>query len=285
MLQKIKDLISYDGNYTINIVDRALINLFYFIRTQKFITGLVGPFYKRSADLIEIDITYACNLLCFNCNRSCGQAPSDERLSLRQIRKFMRESIAQGVKWKKIHILGGEPTLHPEFLQIVDEILTFKESHCPQATIEVFTNGFGKKVKDVLSKIDKSVVVYNSMKKSPKQYFTPFNRAPKDFTRYRYSDFSCGCWVISVCGMGLSPYGYYACAVSAAIDRVLGFDIGRKSLPTLSDPLQDQMEVLCRYCGNFMTCSHMMMVSDLMSESWRQAYESYKLSKPPMTFY
>jgi hypothetical protein len=257
----------------------------YFILTQQFVTARTGPFYKRTPGLIEIDITYACNLSCFNCNRSCGLAPSHDRLSLEQIHRFIGESIAQGINWRRIRLLGGEPTLHPEFPKILDELLAFRTSQCPDATIEVWTNGFGKKVNDVLSRLGKDVVVCNSAKKSSKQCFQPFNLAPKDFVRYRYSDFSCGCWIISHCGMGLSPYGYYPCAVGAAIDRVLGFDIGRKSLPNLSDPMRDQMEVLCRYCGHFMTFRRKMIDRHLMSASWRKAYESYKLSKPRLTFY
>ena len=246
---------------------------------------MVGPIHERSPDLIEIDITYTCNLSCFSCDRSCGHAPSSDRLSLQQLQKFIHESIEQGVKWKRIRILGGEPTLHPGLLQIIDELLSFKESHSPQVIIQLITNGYGKRVNNVLAKIDKSIVIENTMKNSSNQYFVPFNLAPKDFASYKYSDFSLGCWIISVCGMGLSPYGYYQCAVAAAIDRVFGFDLGRKSLPDLSDSMRDQMKFLCRYCGHFMTTKRIMMTGDLMSKSWRMAYERYKLSKPVMTFY
>lgn len=175
--------------------------------------------------------------------------------------------------------------MHPDLLQIIDELLIFKESHCPQVLIHLVTNGFGKRVNNVLAKIDKRIVVKNSMKNSSKQYFVPFNLAPKDFARHKYADFSFGCRNIAVCGLGLSPYGYYQCAVAAAIDRVFGFDLGRKSLPDLSDSMRDQMEFLCRYCGHFMTAKRKMMTGDLMSKSWRMAYESYKLSKPVMTLY
>lgn len=256
-----------------------------FLRTQKFITAWAGPVYERSRDLIEIDITYACNLKCFSCNRSCGLAPSDDHLSLDQIQKFIRESTAKGVHWRRLRILGGEPTLHPEFLRILDYLLAFKMSQCPDATIEVVTNGLGKKVNEVLAKIKDDVVVRNTGKKSREQNFRPFNLAPRDFARSRYSDFSCGCWVLSDCGMGLSPYGYYQCAVAAAVDRVFGFDIGRKSLPDLADSMRNQMKILCGYCGNFMTIGKMFIDKDLMSESWRKAYENYKIAKPQMTFY
>jgi len=270
MLRKIKDLKQ---------------NLVYFIRLQKFIAGLNGPPYERSRDRIEIDITYACNLKCFNCNRSCGLAPSADRLSLEQIQKFLRESTAKRIQWKRIRVLGGEPTLHPEFFEIVDELQAFKGSQCPKVAIEVVTNGFGKKVNDVLAKLGSRVVVENSAKKSRVQYFQPFNLAPKDFVRYWFADYSYGCWITRESGMGLSPYGYYPCAVAAGIDRVFGFDIGRKSLPDLSDTMRDQMEALCSYCGHFTPLRSMMIDKDLMSKSWREAYEKYKVSKSRITVY
>jgi hypothetical protein len=259
--------------------------LLQFLSTQKFVTAVTGPRYERSRSLIEIDITYACNLKCFNCNRSCGLAPSGDRLSLDQIKKFLRESTAKGIQWEGIRILGGEPTLHPEFLQIVDEVIAFKDSQCPAVEITITTNGFGKKVNDVIKKLSSKVIVANTAKESNEQEFIPFNLAPKDSVIYRYADYSSGCFIIRDCGMGLSPYGYYPCAVSGAIDRVFGLDIGRKSLPELSDPMRDQMEALCRYCGFFSHSNPIVIDKNLMSESWRNAYENYKISKPRMTFY
>jgi hypothetical protein len=264
---------------------RLLKSLAYFCLTQRFITSLIKPIYQVRHDLIEIDITYVCNLDCFNCNRSCGAAPSNDRVSLQQVRQFISESISQGVKWKRIRLLGGEPTLHPHLLAIIDELQAFKASACPGATIELWTNGFGKRVNEVLARIAPEVIIINSAKQDSKQCFEPFNLAPRDFARYKYSDFSCGCWIISQCGLGLSPYGYYPCAVGAAIDRVVGLDIGRKSLPDSSDAMRDQMEALCGYCGHFMASRLRLIDRPLISPSWRQAYEKYKVSKPHLTFY
>jgi hypothetical protein len=282
------------GAHLISLIRRAekyprlwneLSPLLHYLSTQKFITALTGPRFERSRSSIDIDITYACNLKCFNCSRSCGLAPSDDRLSLEQIQKFLRETLAKGIQWEKINILGGEPTLHPEFLPILDALIAFRDSHRPAAEIAIYTNGSGKKVNDVLKKLNRKVVVFNTAKKSNAHVFFPFNLAPKDFVRYRYVDYSSGCWLLHDCGMGLSPYGYYPCALSAAIDRVLGFDIGRKSLPELSDDMRDQMEALCRYCGLFTNNKLIFINKNLMSKSWRQAYENYQVSKPHMTFY
>jgi hypothetical protein len=257
----------------------------HFLSTQRFVTAWTGPLYQRKCHDIDLDLTYACNLKCFNCERCCGVAPSDDYISIEQIRQFIRESTAMDVRWKAIRILGGEPTLHPEFLPIIEELLVFKKSQCPEVTIEVYSNGFGKKVNDVLTRVSGGVVVFNSAKKSREQKFQPIYLAPKDYVKYRYADFSCGCFIIRDCGMGLSPYGYYHCPVAASIDRVFGFNIGKKSLPGLADPMRDQMATLCRYCGYFRFYRPIRLNKDLISESWRQALEKYMVSKPLMTFY
>ncbi len=257
----------------------------HFLSTQKFVTAWTGPLYQRKCYDVDLDLTYACNLKCFNCERCCGVAPSDDCLTLEQIRQFIRESTAMGMRWKAIRVLGGEPTLHPEFLPIIEELLLFKKSQCPEATIEVYSNGFGKKVNDVLTNVNSGVVVFNTAKKSREQKFQAVYLAPKDSVKYRYADFSCGCFIMHHCGIGLSPYGYYQCPVAASIDRVFGFDIAKKSLPDLADPLRDQMKILCRYCGYFRFYQPILLSKNLFSESWRQALEKYNVSKPLMTFY
>jgi MoaA/NifB/PqqE/SkfB family radical SAM enzyme len=69
---------------------------------------------------IEIDITYECNLKCINCNRSSTQAPIKEGMTLEQIENFVRESVELNKKWKLINLLGGEPSIHKDFLEIVN---------------------------------------------------------------------------------------------------------------------------------------------------------------------
>jgi len=257
---------------------------YYFTLMRKpRIMKILGVKHLRSSAIIEIDITYYCQLKCFNCNRSCRQAPSDERMTVLQIKKFIAESIANNVKWKMIRLLGGEPLTHPDILEIINVLLDYKNNYFSDSIIELVTSGFGQEVRYVLDKIPKAVKIKNFSKKSPILLHSPFNMAPQDSRNYKAGDFPNGCAQLSVCGMGLSLHGYYCCAIAAGIDRVFGFDIGRKSLPLASDLMLDQMQRVCKLCG--ISSSFRLTKKELISASWREAYERYKKVKPELTLY
>lgn len=153
-----------------------------YLRVFKPVTRVLGPRYRRSRKSIEIDITWDCNLYCYNCNRSCRQAPTDDQMTVEQIQQFVDESQQAAIQWERIRVIGGEPTLHPQLFNILDVLLAYRHHQNksqPNSRIEVVTNG---------------------------------------------------CWVASYCGTGLTPYGYYPCAVAGGIDRVMGFNIGRKQI-------------------------------------------------------
>lgn len=221
------------------------------VRVTRQLTRLLGPQYARSRDRIEIDLTYACNLRCLNCNRSVSQAPEKLHLSRDMIGNFIAESIASGKRWKNIRLLGGEPTLHPEFLAIVDDLLQYRKSH-PDCVIELVTNGNGKSVKAMLRKIPAGIVIENSAKVGNLQpAFGPFNLAPIDDPAYRFADYRNGCAVMQECGMALTSLGYYPCAVAAGIDRIEGNALGYDRIPADDDGMIAAAERLCRLCGHF----------------------------------
>ncbi|MBN1687739.1 MAG: radical SAM protein [Candidatus Omnitrophica bacterium] len=209
------------------------------MRIQKPISKLLGPVFCRSRESIEIDITYDCNLYCVNCNRSCRQAPDATHMTVSQIEKFIQESIQNEILWKKIRLTGGEPTLHPNLLEIIDRLTEYKRKHSRELKIQIITNNWGQKIKAVLQALPQEIEIPNRSKDSPLPHFYDFNMAPRDSFLFSFSDYMNGCQNIEICGMGLTPYGYYPCAISGAIDRVLGLDLGRKALPSRSDDMKD----------------------------------------------
>lgn len=248
------------------------------------------PRYTSSLDLIEIDITYTCNLKCNNCNRSCSQAPDNSHMTIDQIHKVIRQTKDSRRKFKKIRILGGEPLLHPDIIDIMNLLLEFRESESPETAVEIVTNGYGDKVREVINLIPEGIEITNTHKTSSYvETFEAFNLAPRDITNFSAEDYTKACWITRDCGMGLNIYGYYQCAVAAGIDRVLGLDIGIKNMPMREEEFIEQKQLLCGYCGHFLTRERVHTKDRInisgtpMSESWRFAYDRYKNEMPLLT--
>ncbi len=263
--------IYYHRNITFQ---RLMLDFIQFILAQKALTRFVGPQFSRSQTRVEIDLTYRCNLRCENCNRSCTQAPSRLDIPLERVAGFIDQSVSMGLPWERIRLLGGEPTLYPQIDEVVALLLDYKRNHRPGLRIVICTNGDGRKVNDVLNRLPGVVEIKKTPKGSPQPLFRPFNMAPVDNIMFRWSDFSAGCRIIRDCGLGLTPMGYYPCAVAGGIDRVFGWGLGRPDLPSKKDDMRDLMRIFCRYCGHF----GFLWPSkrQKMSNAWRKAYLKYR---------
>jgi hypothetical protein len=253
-------------------------------RVAPAVTRVLGPRYRRSRSRIELDITWACNLRCFNCNRSCEQAPTGEGMTVEQVRRFVDESLACGQRWERIRVLGGEPTLHPRFFEVLDELLRYRAT-VPEVVIEVATHGHGERTVAVLARLPAGITVEDTRKESAVQPFQAFNVAPIDLPAYDGADFANGCPVTEVCGVGLGPYGYYPCAVAAGIDRIFGMELGRRRLPADDDDLHDQLRAFCRLCGHFRREVEAPVTEPVQSEAWRAAYARWRRRPPTLARY
>ena len=253
------------------------------IRVSKPLTALMGPQYAASRDRIEIDITYSCNLRCINCNRSVGTAPSGMSLSVGQIDTFIEDSLSQGRRWRSIRILGGEPTLHPDFREILVRLVRYRDEHLPECSLELVTNGFGPKVREQLEWVPSSVWVENSAKTSAvNPGFRPFSDAPIDDPTHVFSDYSNGCEIMETCGMGFGPTGYFQCAIAAGIDRVAGLGLGMPRLPFVKHDYKAARCATCKLCGRFKDGHHVpldlrpALRHEVISPSWRRIYDAYE---------
>lgn len=263
---------------------RALIHLrqaWRSLRVLKFMHHPLGYHFAPAQDQIEIDLTYLCNLRCNNCNRSSAQAPESLHLELEQLRQFVADSLEQKRKWKRIRLLGGEPTLHPQFEEVFG-ILDPLRSLSPAMKIEVVSNGYGKKVRRKLEALPKHIWVENSSKQGNIQpHFGPFNLAPQDAWWHILVDYRHGCSIPQECGMGLTPTGYYPCAVAGGIDRVTRQGGGRERLPTQDDEMRDLMDRACRLCGRFRDGYFVPfnlrppLEEQLTSQSWQKIYVNW----------
>lgn len=255
------------------------------LRTSRLATKVASTFYKTKYDFIEIDITHDCNLKCFNCNRSCRQAPSTDSMSVEQIEKFIKESIKQNRQWKGIRLVGGEPTMHKDVLKIAERIQNYK-IFSPNIMVRFATNGGSVISNKILEKLPKDFIVENTNKKTIIQDFIPFNIAPIDDWKFRLTDFSNACPITELCGLGLTKNGYYQCAVAGSIDRVVGLNMGRKILPEIRDPMIFEKRELCKYCGHFRELFGADKVEkEIITKSWANAYNKYLEEPSKLTEY
>ncbi|MBO4587816.1 MAG: glycosyltransferase [Bacteroidales bacterium] len=242
-------------------------------------------------DKIELDITHDCNLKCHGCNRSCGLAPTKECVTIEQIKAFISESKDLGIKWTLINVLGGEPTLHPDFLEIIrilkeDYICTFS----PNTILQVVSNGFTEISRQLCEEAKRKhdiVIDYASFKTSNKiDYFTQFNNAPIDDPAFKNADYTSGCWVAEYCGINMNHNGFFACSICGANDRVMSANSGVKSLKELThEKIMDHFKSFCPFCGNFseydenygdnIIRSEKRPYKEFISVSWQTIYNEY----------
>src|ERR1017187_9060359 len=93
-------------------------------------------------------LTYRCNLACITCSRACFlNAPQTPDMTLADAREFWRQ--AKELAWQPtIDIMGGEPTLHPEFMHFVDIAAAF----APRK-VNVWSNGFAQQTRAILDTV------------------------------------------------------------------------------------------------------------------------------------
>lgn len=280
-----KGISKYDKDYPQNYITLymwwySVKSVARIVRVSNIVTKAIGFQFTRSRKLIELDITYLCNLKCNNCNRSCSQAPQNLNMPLQTVVDFVNESIKKTSNWNRIRVLGGEPTLHPQFLSIINELLRYKE-HNPVCIVEVVTNGHGSKVQEALRKLPESISIDNSYKlNSDQPTFIPFNLAAIDDPKFIFSDYRNGCSIIRDCGIGFTSTGYYPCAIAGGIDRITGQSIGRTTIPEDSDDMRDILDCACRLCGRFKEDFvpeklRTKTIETSMSSTWKKLYDNW----------
>jgi len=267
-------------------------NLKQLLRVSKPISWLGGKQFKPSLDDIEIDITFSCNLKCYNCDRSCTQAPSDDNMTIIQIQRFLNETRKLNKKWNRIRICGGEPFLHPNLNDILQLLQDYKSNFSPKTILEITTNEYGSEVVEKMQNVSSEFYINKTNKTGRFQKkFEPFNLAPKDKRTNILTDYRNCCWIAKDCGIGLNKFGYYLCGVGGGIDRVIGFDIGLKKIPEERTSLYNQAKNLCALCGHFNFRvfrpleSRKPVIGEPKSKSWIEFYQRYRKKKPNLSIY
>lgn len=137
---------------------------------------IFGPVRSRrlglslGINLLPLD----CKLCSFNCIYcECGWTEKGHRPCFNS-----REDVARKLSDKLFEMVNadntpdvitfagnGEPTMHPEFPEIIDDVLRIRDNYAPTAKVSVLTNGtmlFKESVRSALKKVDNNIVKLDS---------------------------------------------------------------------------------------------------------------------------
>lgn len=236
-------------------------------------------YYTTNNYYLEINITYLCTLKCLNCDRSLSviQETRDYDMTVGQIDKFIAQSVKLNYPWKRIRIMGGEPTLHQDFKVIVDHLYQYKQTYNKDVDLVISSNGHTPKTQELLKWVEEKypeIIFENTKKKDRVQKdFNLIHVAPCDIhdkdEEYQYA----GCWTTESAAISLDYSGFYCCAPGASIARVFGYDIGIKDMKKISvENMEKMFNPLCSKCGRY----HEIKVDNnnvevIMSPTWKEA--------------
>ncbi|QNU66223.1 radical SAM protein [Ruminiclostridium herbifermentans] len=252
--------------------------------------------YNLSYDMhcLEIDITYLCTLNCYNCDRMLSIAPGskNENMRIEQIEKLVEQSVDYNYIWKRIRIMGGEPTIHPQFRNILKILINYKNNYNKNLRLEVATNGYGKLTNNEIVWIKNNfpqIHIENTNKKDNYQKdFTLVNMAPCDNYKGNRKCTLGNCLDKKLnCGLGLNYSGFYCCAVGGAIDRIFGYNIGIKSIANITvERIQQMHLLLCPKCGHCLPVKFSgTEIKNVLSPTWEKALKSYKERSTYLDFF
>jgi hypothetical protein len=171
---------------------------------------------------IEFEITLRCNAKCPSCSRHCPYLNygHESDINRDQFARFIKEVTSYSehhTRIDMIHIMGGEPTLHPFFESIVIHLQErLLEPGCIRR-LQVVTNG----IIPVNPKLEVQTCISRPEEKGPKHrcmLVAPYDTGQQLKTK---------CPVPYDCGVSFGAYGWWPCGAGGAICRLFGLEQSR----------------------------------------------------------
>ena len=210
--------------------------------------------------VIQIDITNACHLACANCTRHVGHHRKPYFMDLDTIGRAIRS--LEGFPGR-IGIMGGEPTLHPKFTEIlalVRELIPDKSKR------EFWTAGFKwKKYRDdVLDTFTVQRIAFNNHTQTTGMH-QPLLVAIDEVVEDEEirSILIENCPFQSSWSASITPKGAFFCEIAASLDWLLDGPGGYPIEPGWWDKKPDQFaDQVAEYCGKCSGALPMKTLSD-----------------------
>jgi len=200
--------------------------------------------------ILELHLTYRCNLSCPYCDRACSICTDHTPdITLGQWNACLRS----GPEWfsfkngsLKVFLLGGEPTL-------VDKIADYAYAvfdYSPKSSVFVYSNAVGEMAKRRLVELEKIKVriqpetakdTPENLRLAMKTWFKTIFVSPRDLGIKAYP-----CAVSRRCGVSVDGLGMNPCAFGGAIDGILGLGLRTWNWNELT---RERLEETCQNCG------------------------------------
>lgn len=194
------------------------------------------PHYTR----YELNITLACNAACHDCNRMCNVYKSrTEHMRVDQIEKFI-DQLRTGLPIGTVKVVGGEPTVHPEFEAIYGILMDAVEEGLIRL-LKISTN-------HVLPRPDfvqpHPRLRWMGQRPDNKKGHIPYTVSPLDFGLTPANP-GWQCPVPRRCGASLDYHGWLPCSPGIMIARLWRLEhLYRKELPISGWGFDE----LCQHC-------------------------------------
>lgn len=225
----------------------------------------------ENMEIIEIDITNACVHACSNCTRFCGHHKKTFFMSF----DVFKRAVDSLENWSgMIGIIGGEPTLHPEFERFMDYLRSKRVKKRVVASrgpiqdmqLHILAN---------LNSIVSNTVLLSSMAPT---YYKHFETINDTFEKQLLNDHrnSCehqallmdrhelgindeewilkrdACWIQNTWSATITPKGAFFCEVAGALDMLFdgpgGWDIEKGWYKRKPEDFKEQLQ-WCEMCS------------------------------------
>jgi hypothetical protein len=219
--------------------------------------------------IVELCLTYRCNLMCYNCSNLCSQAPIEGDLTMCNIEQFISDIKSSTTVNITLH--GGEPSLHPGIGFLLKKL---KELNIP---LWLLSNNANEHITKLITTLHDqfNIPLGISTKKEKDQWYVPINESPFDLDE----DYTLGCFQTRDCGICYNYLGWFPCSPIAAAARVFGYK-GCKTLNELTEnKIQEYFINHCKHCGFAFTNQRQRVNKQAMTKTWINALEQYNRKK------
>lgn len=248
---------------------------------------------------LELHLLYNCQLACRHCNRqSFLREAHTPPMTVDDVIEVLYQ--AQQLRWfPAILLIGGEPTLHPDFDRICELCREFANLGARlglgypekglQGLVQLWSNQTTPAAREAAARVRDRYqisVCEQTIKQGGTIPLQVYSSGEKEGYEFDIQDIMVSpadmgytrthCWQhgAEICGISVDSQGYSPCSTGGAVAGMLGLQgVRTKVLADLFDPekVAEMTRKLCAHCGN---CASRTGVNGCGAEEWREKMAS-----------